>query len=121
MIAEAYGIGLDDLLALNHLPKNAVIFPQQELIIRPAYTITPTVEPSHTATLLPPTSTRRPTRTPTAIQKATITPTSQPTETQTKVRAETDILGNVLLVAIAVLVIVGTALILVGMVLKRTP
>lgn len=67
-IAAAYDITVDELIALNNLGKNPVIFEGQKLIIRPAYTPTP----SPTATLTP----RPPTRTPIPPQ------TPQPVATQ---------------------------------------
>jgi len=67
-IAAAYDITVDELIALNNLGKTPVIFEGQKLIIRPAYTPTP----SPTATLTP----RPPTRTPIPPQ------TPQPVATQ---------------------------------------
>jgi LysM repeat protein len=67
-IAAAYDITVDELVALNNLGKNPVIFEGQKLIIQPGYTPTP----SPTATLTP----RPPTRTPIPAQ------TAQPVATQ---------------------------------------
>ena len=67
-IAAAYDIPLDQLVALNNLGDNPVIYVGQKLIIQPAYTPTP----SPTATLTP----RPPTRTPIPAQ------TAQPVATQ---------------------------------------
>jgi uncharacterized protein YkwD len=67
-IAAAYDITVDQLIALNNLGKNPVIFEGQKLIIQPGYTPTP----SPTATLTP----RPPTRTPIPAQ------TAQPVATQ---------------------------------------
>ncbi|MDP2965351.1 MAG: LysM peptidoglycan-binding domain-containing protein [Pelolinea sp.] len=61
-ISAAYDIPVDQLIAMNGLSKNAVIFEGQELLIQAAYTPTP----SPTATLTP----RPPTRTPIPQQTA---------------------------------------------------
>lgn len=68
-IAAAYDITVEQLVALNNLGDNPVIYVGQELIIQPAATPTP----SPTATLTP----RPPTRTPIPAQ------TAQPVVTQT--------------------------------------
>lgn len=60
-IAEAYGISLSDLLTLNGLTANSVIYPEDVLLIQPSLTPTVTVPPSATPTKPPPT--RRPTAT----------------------------------------------------------
>ena len=67
-IAIAYNISLDKLLALNSLTTKSVIYSGQKIIIRPAYTPTPTM-PTLTPTGLPtitpwPTSTLISTNTP---------------------------------------------------------
>ena len=61
-ISAAYDIPVDQLIAINGLSKNAVIYEGQKLIIQAAYTPTP----SPTATLTP----RPPTRTPIPQQTA---------------------------------------------------
>lgn len=55
-LSMAYDVPLRELLALNKLTMTSVIYPGQKIIIRPAYTITPT-QPTSTPT-------RRPTSTP---------------------------------------------------------
>lgn len=67
-IAAAYDVPLADLLRLNNLTVNSVIYPNQKIIIRPAFTPTPT-QPTPTASLLP-TLTPWPTSTPTASPPA---------------------------------------------------
>ena len=67
-IAAAYDITVDQLVAMNNLGTNPVIYVGQDLLIQLAYTPTP----SPTATLTP----RPPTRTPIPAQ------TAQPVETQ---------------------------------------
>jgi LysM repeat protein len=62
-ISQAYSITLTTLLELNGLTKDAVIHPDDQLIIRPSFTPGPTQENTPTETRIPPTSTRRPTRT----------------------------------------------------------
>jgi Uncharacterized protein with SCP/PR1 domains len=66
-IAIAYNISLDDLFALNGLTAKSLIYSGQKLIIRAAYTPTPTYPPL----------------TPTGIPTITSWPTSTPTSTKT--------------------------------------
>jgi uncharacterized protein YkwD len=68
-IALVYGLTLDELLMLNGLTENSVIYPDQKIIVRTGYTPTPTL-PTYTPT-------RRPTITP--------WPTSTPTSTKTPI------------------------------------
>ncbi len=67
-IQLAYKIPLADILKLNNLTINSTIFPEQKIIIRAAFTVTPTM-PTSTPTILP-TITPRPISSPTS----TITP-----------------------------------------------
>ena len=66
-IAIAYNISLNDLFALNGLTAKSLIYSGQKIIIRAAYTPTPTY----------------PTLTPTGIPTITSWPTSTPTSTKT--------------------------------------
>jgi len=66
-IAIAYGISLADLNKLNNLTDKTIIYPGSKLIIRAAYTPTPT----------------QPTGTPTELPTITAWPTSAPTYTET--------------------------------------
>lgn len=77
-IAQAYGITLDELLALNGLTADSIIQPGQILIIRTATTPLPALT---SGTVLAPTATLRPSFTP----KPTLTPyyTATPTITPT--------------------------------------
>lgn len=122
-IAEAYAIPLDELLALNQLRQDAPIYPQQELIIAVVGTATATAEPSQTATVPAPTSTRRPTRTPTQPAKTpTATQAVQPSQTlQPTAQTATgqDAIGDVLLAAIAVMAVLGVGLVIAGGLLRR--
>jgi len=68
-IALAYGISLGELLKLNGLTAKSVIYPNQKLIIRAAYTPTPTL----------------PTSTPTKIPSITSWPTPTQTTTETSI------------------------------------
>ncbi len=73
-IALAYGITIDDIIRLNNLGTDPVIFSGQRLIVRlaPTATLSPTV----TNTPIPATRTSTPTMTPkTPTATATITPT----------------------------------------------
>ncbi|MBU2610550.1 MAG: LysM peptidoglycan-binding domain-containing protein, partial [Chloroflexi bacterium] len=67
-IAFAYGIPVEELLRLNGLTLDSVIHVGKQLIIRPAFTPTPTSPTS--------TPTRRPTATPWLTSTATLTATS---------------------------------------------
>ncbi len=76
-IALAYGLTLDELLALNGLTEKSVIYPDQKIIIRVGYTPTPT-QPTSTPTGRP-TITPWPTSTPTfTLTPIPATPTSSP-------------------------------------------
>lgn len=63
-IAQAYGLTLNELYALNRSldPARPVYYEGQVLIIRSAFTLTPFITETHTPR--PPTNTPRPTRTP---------------------------------------------------------
>lgn len=77
-IASAYGVPLADILRLNNLTLQSVIYPEQKILIRPSFTPTPT-QPTPTASPLP-TLTPWPTSTPTASPPAarTARPTANP-------------------------------------------
>jgi LysM repeat protein len=80
-IAEAYGLTINELLTLNGLLPDAVIFPGNKLVIVPA--VTPSITPTGTNTARPTgtaTATRRP---PTATPTQTLVPTPAPTATAT--------------------------------------
>jgi len=77
-IAEAYQVPLDEILQLNNLTLDSIIYPGEEILIRPANTATATLRPTAT----------QPSATPTAsATSATPTPrnsfTPKPTETAT--------------------------------------
>lgn len=69
-IAIAYEVTIDQILALNGLNANAVIYEGQKLQVRPSFTATP--EPEATQTQLPPT------RTPVPAQTAQVVNTREP-------------------------------------------
>ncbi len=81
-IAMAYQVSVDTLIAQNGLStKNPLIYPNQQLLVRPAFT--PTIPPTITRTPRPPTRTPRPTFTlrptqPTATINATTEETRPP-------------------------------------------
>jgi len=77
-IAQAYGITLDELLALNGLTADSIIQPGQDLIIRRATTPQPALT---SGTVLAPTATLRPSLTPQPTHTLYLTPT--PTITPT--------------------------------------
>lgn len=77
-IAEAYGVKDAEIIALNNLGSNPVIYVGDKLIIRAAFT--PTISPEPTLTPRPPTRTPTVTPTPrTPTVTPTITPTPKPT------------------------------------------
>lgn len=68
-LAAVYEVPLADILALNNLPENAVIFPGDEILLKAADPPTPTSSPT------------QPPPTPTATRTATATPPSASAET----------------------------------------
>jgi LysM repeat protein len=119
-IALAYNISLRDLLDLNNLTTQSVIFPGEKLTIRKANTPTPTAAITDTLTPRPATATRRPTRTPTprpATATATVfvaTPTPTPIPPK-----PLDTYGKVMVGAIILFGIAGALLMITGEVIKR--
>ncbi len=73
-VAIAYGVKILDLAALNPdiSADDPVVYPGQKIIIRRAYTPTPSLLPSQTP--IPPTNTPRPTYTPRPTHTITISP-----------------------------------------------
>lgn len=76
-IADAYKVPLADILALNSLTLESILYPDQELIIKQGTGETPQV--TATPGEVKPTSTPRPTSTPTKQPEPTVT--AMPTET----------------------------------------
>lgn len=68
-IAITYGVTVDQIRILNNLSDNAAIYEGQNLIVRPAFTSTPTLIPTNTP--LPPTRTPIPPQTPQALNSQT--------------------------------------------------
>jgi LysM repeat protein len=135
-IATAYEVDLSELLTLNGLTSEAVIFPGDELIIKPADS-TPTstqstLESSPTATAKP-SATSSPSRTPvvdtpTPSAEALAAAGGAQTEEQAggspqEPSAMTEFQAGIdpILVIIAVLIVSGTGLVLFGTLAKRNP
>lgn len=136
-IAKAYEIQLKDLLAMNGLTENAVIFPGDKLLIRPRNTPGGTSEATGTGTpeatkragvlSTPSPTAKRPTQTPTAasssLQKAAISNPGDaeqlPVEQEQISFVPPDESPDYLLVAILVMAAAGIALVLLGSALKR--
>jgi len=121
LIAAAYGVTLDEIKKLNNLTSD-MIRPGDQLIIRAASPATPTLEATNTPTRPPATSTRRPTRTPTLQPPAlpTLEESPLPSATPTRLPVATgDVLGNVLLIAVVLLVVAGGLMVVLGGLLKR--
>ena len=115
-IAQAYGVSVDEIKALNNLSSDA-IYVGDELLIVPAGTPAPTdtMTPTVTATKVD-TPTRQPTRTPVPSPTPGAPPAS-PTPAPTG--TSPDVLGNILVGIIAVLGVGGVVLMAVGGLLKR--
>jgi LysM repeat protein len=122
-IAEAYGISGAELLAINGLTRDSVIYPGNRLIISRGPTPTPTLDITDTPT---PTETQPPTTTPTPLSTRTPTPTPSPlppTPTETPVPGLQ--IGDVtlgvdpFLIAISALALSGVALMGFGTLLKK--
>ncbi len=64
-IAITYGVTVDQIRALNGLSENDAIYEGQNLLVRAAYTATPTLTPTNTP--MPPTRTPIPPQTPQAL------------------------------------------------------
>ncbi len=120
-IADAYGLTLDELLNLNNLTKDSLIFPGDLLKVREAPTPTPSPEPSLTPTRVIPTSTRRPTHTPApSLPSSTSMPTATPTPKPMFSPPDTaKLMGRDLPILAAGMAATGLILILAGSVLKR--
>ena len=112
-IAEAYGVSMVELRALNGLaPDSSSIFPDQKLIIRlaPTVTITPTItpvtpRPTRSPTPLTPTRTPAPSRTP----APTLTPTPTLNPLVSAANGFVDSYRRPLLIAMIALCAVGLA------------
>lgn len=120
-IADDYELTLNELLELNNLTSEAMINPGDLLLVRVAYTITPSPEPSLTPTPVIPTATRRPTRTATAaIPIDTPLPSATPTPQPFLRMPDTvTFMGRVLPALAAVIGTAGIALVVAGSILKR--
>ena len=119
-IAEAYGVSVDEILRLNNRKLNDRLYVGDKLIIRAAYTPTPTDNVTDTPTPRPPTATRWPTRTNTALPP-TRTPLPTPTVTLTATPISplgSDPVGNVMLGGVMLLLALGILLVAAGAVIK---
>jgi LysM repeat protein len=116
-IADLYGISLEELLKLNGLTEKSIIYPGDELLIRPAQ-----ASPTVTATEASPS----PTPTPPVLETATLMPAS-PTIQDPVLGSQTpslqpgaeDSTVDPLLIAVVILIVVGLAFVLVGSLMKR--
>jgi LysM repeat protein len=119
-IALAYNIRLAELLELNNLTTDSVIYPGEKLIIAKASTATPTAAITDTSTPRPATPTRRPSRTPTPQPPTPTATILAVTPTATPVPARPmDTYGKVMVGAIIVFGVLGVLLMVAGEVLKR--
>jgi len=123
-IATAYKVKLADLLALNGLTEQSLIYPGDKLLVRPAQATT-TASEAPTSTLTP-TRKPRPTRTPTslaatplALALATGQATASSSLESTPVLEDSVEGFDPMLLAIIALVLVGTGLIAFGTLVKR--
>ncbi|TFG67389.1 MAG: LysM peptidoglycan-binding domain-containing protein, partial [Anaerolineales bacterium] len=109
--AIAYELTIVELSNLNNLdPENPVIYPGQAILIRQAYTVTPTG--TITNTPLPPTRTLRPSRTP---QPSRMGPSITATEAETQIPLlpESEIVNkeNLEGLGVAIIIIAGLGLV----------
>jgi LysM repeat protein len=119
-IALAYNIPLRDLLEMNNLTPESVIYPGEKLLIQQASTPTPTEAITSTPTPRPATPTRRPTRSPTPMPPTATATVIVATPTATPVPARPmDTFGKVIVGAIVTFGVVGVLLMITGEVLKR--
>jgi LysM repeat protein len=119
-IALAYHIPLKDLLALNNLTSESVIYPGEKLTVGKASTPTPTEAITNTPTPRPATPTRRPTRTPTPKPPTATATVFSATPTATPLPPNPmDTFGMVMVGAIVALGVLGALLMVAGEVLKR--
>jgi LysM repeat protein len=122
-IADAYKIPLADLLALNNLTFNSIIYPGEKILIKlaePSPTPTEKIEPTATNAPRP---TRMPTATP-AVQQAAAQVTSEPATVTAAATAPDDNQGLALpadpvLLAIGGLIVLGTGLLVFSVALRR--
>jgi LysM repeat protein len=124
-IAAIYGITTDELLEINNLTENTILFPGDKLVVKPPNdTPTPTLEA--TVTPFPATATSTPSSTPTPLSELEVfaTETAQ-AELMATLTPAPAFFENVmssgrqaLLVLIGTLVIGGLALVIVGSVMN---
>jgi LysM repeat protein len=113
-ISIAYGVTVDQLIALNNLDtKNPVIYAGQKLVVRAAFT--PTTSPTLTETPRPPTitprptATRRPTRPP-HTATALASPTADPAAVRTGGLTRQSVgLGILAVSAVGLLILLATS------------
>ncbi len=119
-IALAYNIPLKDLLALNNLTSESVIYPGEKLTVGKVSTPTPTTAITNTPTPRPATPTRRPTRTPTLKPPTATATVFSATPTATPMPPNPmDTFGKVMVGAIVALGVLGALLMVAGEVIKR--
>lgn len=121
-IADDYELTLDELLDLNNLTADAFLNPGDLLLVRVAFTPTPSPEPSLTPSPTIPTATRRPTRTATAspIPPNTPLPSATPTpQPLFRLPDTSTLLGRGLPALVVVLGSTGIILVIAGIILKR--
>jgi LysM repeat protein len=122
-IAQAYGISGAELLAINGLTADSVIFPGNRLIISRGPTLTPTLDITDTPT---PTQTQPATQTPTPFPTRTPTGTASPLPPTPSVTPVPGIhIGDItlgvdpFLIVIGALAVSGVALMGFGTLLKK--
>ena len=121
-IAQAYGLTVTEIKALNNLTDDA-IYVGDKLIIHPANAPGPTGTTSATTTpTRVATSTRRPTRTPTPSSTPIVTSVSTQADPAPKdtPRSGSDPVGNILVIAIIGLAVGGVFLMVIGSFIKRS-
>jgi hypothetical protein len=121
-IAEAYGVKVNEIMALNNLSSDK-IYVGDKLVIHPANTPGPTGTTTATATpTRAATSTPHPTRTPTRSPAPIVTGVSTLTDSAQKdtSQSDSDPVGNILVIAIIALAAGGVLLMVIGSFMKRS-
>lgn len=126
LISKAYDVSLADILALNSLTQDSIIFPGEEILIKTA-DVTPSAAMTETSTSVPSTvssapvnsATKIPTRQVPAVTLPGATRVITPTVFVVEQGQGEAFQSSTILVIIGVLVAIGTALLVVGWSLKR--
>jgi LysM repeat protein len=120
LIAQQYGITLEELLQLNGLTEQSVIYPGDRLLICPPQ-LNPIETPTEVTQTVPVqlTQTRIPTFIPSPSPTRTADLSITPADEQPGAADSSESLVDPLLLAVVILVVVGLAFVLIGNLMKR--